>query len=196
MKKKNVILLGILLLVAVTSGIVAVTYSRYMTTANGNSSAKIAKWEIKINGEDVTTTNTFSAGEFTWTRLNDAGSVAEGYIAPGYQGETTIELDATNCMVDMDYEISIDPSGMPEILKGKSQFSIVIGDDTVLDIDGGSLTTYNGDITVDSEDKIVRIPVKIIWENNENNNETDTLIGSTIEEITIPVTVTASQYVA
>ena len=90
MKKKNVILLGILLLVAVTSGIVAVTYSRYMTTANGSSTANIAKWIIRVNGDDIVQHNTFDTNTFTWLKDENVGDVQEDYIAPGVTGLTSI----------------------------------------------------------------------------------------------------------
>lgn len=200
--RKNFVLLGILLLVAVTSGVVAVTYSRYITTAQGNSSATVAAWNITINNDgDVATTNTFTSNDFTWTNNNSAGNVLADHIAPGVTGQTSILLDATNTQVDVEYSITIDTQDLVNNFAGCSQLSITIGtgaDAVTLDFNdnSGDPISYEGNIWLTSADKTVTIPITIAWANENSNNESDTLIGATISSIDIPVSVTVSQVVS
>lgn len=200
--RKNFVLLGILLLVAVTSGVVAVTYSRYITTAQGNSSATVAAWNITINNDgDVATTNTFTSNDFTWRNNNSAGNVLADHIAPGVTGETSILLDATNTQVDVEYSITIDTQDLVNNFAGCSQLSITIGsgpDAVTLDFNdnSGDPISYEGNIWLTSADKTVTIPITIDWANENSNNESDTLIGATISSIDIPVSVTVSQVVS
>ena len=200
--RKNFVLLGILLLVAVTSGVVAVTYSRYITTAQGNASATVAAWNITINNDgDVATTNTFTSNDFTWRNNNSAGNVLADHIAPGVTGETSILLDATNTQVDVEYSITIDTQDLVNNFAGCSQLSITIGsgpDAVTLDFNdnSGDPISYEGNIWLTSADKTVTIPITIDWANENSNNESDTLIGATISSIDIPVSVTVSQVVS
>ena len=205
-KRKNFILLGILLLVAVTSGVVAVTYSRYITSATGSSSATVAAWKISINGQNMgSSSNTFDSGDFIWTNNNAGGAVLADHIAPGVTGSTNIVLDATNTQVDVEYDITIDPTDLMVTFEGMSQIRVVIGttDEVAgtvaqtIDFTSGVTDpiTYSGSIKLSDVNKQVTVPVQIIWDNSESANADDTYIGSTIETIAIPVSVTVSQFV-
>ena len=209
MKKKNVILLGILLLVAVTSGIVAVTYSRYMTTANGSSTANIAKWIIRVNGDDIVQHNTFDTNTFTWLKDENVGDVQEDYIAPGVTGVTSIVLDASEAMVDVEYTISVDQSALAAF-RDYDQLQILIGEEgEEVNLLQNGVSAYTGTIlraeTLAAEDVnpedpsigTVTIPVKIVWNYYDDvaHNTSDSTLGNTIDEISLPVTVVAKQLV-
>lgn len=201
-KRKNFVLLGILLLVAVTSGVVAVTYSRYITTATGNSSATVAAWLITINNDDdVTTTNTFTSNDFTWTNNNAAGNVAADHIAPGVSGVSSIVLDASNAQVDVEYSITIDTSDLVDTFYNCEQLSVTIGSgQDAVEVDftdnSGDPITYEGNIWLTAANRSVSIPITIAWANENQYNESDTYIGANISSIDIPVSVTVSQVVS
>ena len=200
--RKNFVLLGILLLVAVTSGVVAVTYSRYITTATGSSSATVAAWNITINNDgDVATTNTFTSNDFTWVNNNSAGNVLADHIAPGVTGYSSIVLDATNTQVDVEYSITIDTQDLVNDFAGCDQLTITIGtgqNAVTVDFDdtSGDPISYEGNIWLTSANKSVSIPITIAWANENQYNDSDTLIGATISSIDIPVSVTVSQVVS
>ncbi|MBQ8131184.1 MAG: hypothetical protein IJ193_01690 [Bacilli bacterium] len=200
-KRKNFVLLGILLLVAVTSGVVAVTYSRYITIAEGNSSATVAAWRISINGNStVADTHTFTSNDFTWVNNNSGGNVLGDHIAPGVTGNTTIQLDATNTQVDVEYSITIDTADLVNTFQGYSQLSVVIGSGqsaVTVDFDTatGDPVSYTGNIWLTDAVKTVSIPVSIVWANEASHDEDDTYIGANIDTISIPVSVEVSQYV-
>lgn len=205
-KRKNFILLGILLLVAVTSGVVAVTYSRYITSVSGSSSATVAAWKISINGQNMgSSATTFESGDFTWTNNNAGGAVLADHIAPGVTGSTNIVLDATNTQVDVEYDITIDPTDLMTTFEDMSQIRVVIGktDEAAgttaqtIDFTSGVADpiTYSGNIFLTDVNRQVTVPVQIIWDNTDSANADDTYIGSSIDTISIPVSVTVSQFV-
>lgn len=195
MKKKNVLLLGIFLLVAVTSGIVAVTYSRYLTEANGKSSAQIARWHILVNKEEVTQTKEFTIDDFTWEYKNTSGAVLENHIAPGVKGSTEIELDVTQTDVTLNYAISIDTTTLATTFGKYPQLVVRVGGEAVDLTTGSVIEGYTDviDVTAENANKVVTVPIEIEWLNSEENNELDTEIGSTLETIEIPIKVTVSQ---
>ena len=201
-KRKNFVLLGILLLVAVTSGVVAVTYSRYITTATGNSSATVASWIIRINNDgDVAETNTFTTDDVTWTNNNAAGNVLADHIAPGVSGQSSIVLDASDAQVDVEYSITIDTSDLVNDFYNCEQLSVTIGSgQDAVEVDftdnSGDPITHEGNIWLTSANRSVTIPITIAWANENQYNESDTLIGATISSIDIPVSVTVSQVVS
>lgn len=184
-KKKNVFILVILLLLVVTS-VVAVTYSRYISSATGTATAKVATWAVNVNETDIVSTKTFSLdGSYvTWSNSN---KIADGYIAPGRSGIMKIKLNTAGSKVAVKYTISVDTSAIDEYSQIK-----------VAKVNGVVLTngTYTNTIALADVDKELEIPIEIVWENADSNNESDTTIGSSVPSFSIPVTVTVEQDVA
>lgn len=181
--KKTALLLVVVLLVALTTAIVGFTYSRYLSSATGTSTAKVAKWAVKVNDTDIIQNKTFTLDSkyITW---NSSDKVANGYIAPGSTGTMKIKLDTTGSQVAVKYTISVDATALDKY----SQIKITT-------INGAPVTdnTYTGTIALADVDTPVEIPIVITWENNDATNESDTTIGSTIEELEIPINVTVEQ---
>lgn len=188
-KRSTLILVAVLLLLGGIGTLGFYTFSRYTSTATGSDTAKVAPWVVKVNGDDIVLNNTFTSNDITWS---ESEYISDGYIAPSRTGEFGIVIDPSGSKVAMEYSVVIDESAMANY----SQINI-----TGVKVGGTALTedangAYTGIITLEEVEANTTksLTVSIEWTNSEANNESDTTIGSTIDEIQIPVTVTVSQY--
>ena len=182
--KKIIILVVILLLLALTSGIVATTYARYVSRATGTGDAKVATWAVQVNETNIVQNSTFAL-DSSFVTWSDSEYIADGYIAPSRTGTFKIKLDTTGSKVAVNYTIQIDTSS----LDSYDQIQITKVNNQPLSGD-----SYSGIISLDDVDTPIEIPVEISWTNSEANNTSDTSIGSTVDTLSIPVTVTVEQY--
>ena len=120
------------------------TFSRYTTTAEGETSVNIANWQISINGVDLTQNAT----------LNDKidlvyGNQHNGMILPGETGYFDIILDPTGTEVSVEYEIVIDLSNMPQnmILTG---YTLNVGE--MMNVPNNN--TFTGEIRLSNQSQL------------------------------------------
>lgn len=173
--KKEFGLLFILLIIAITTGIVAVTYSRFFSSASNSDSVKVAKWLVKVNGKDVTSSShTFTFDELVFDK-ND--NVEEGMFAPGVSATLPITIDTSESGVAVDYEITIDDEYVP-INKAIVLKNIPITGTIPL---GGNI------VVIDD--------LKLVWEDIEGNDEEDTNFSINTDDIKIPVKIKLSQHI-
>ena len=190
MKKRSGISVLAILLVLFTCSFVFYTYSRYSSSSNDSSTAKVAPWKVSVNGTDIVKNKTFTTNDITWSSNKN---IADGYIAPGRSGNFNIELDPTGSKVDMDYSIKIDSTAINN--SNIEVTSVKINGTELTGVDG----VYTGTLTlaeVTSGTK-VNANVTITWtdKNTDSANIEDTNTGSDANDISIPVTVTATQSV-
>lgn len=190
-KRKWLRTLFIFLLVIGATAFVTYTYSKYTSTAIGTDTAPVAPWVVKVNDTDITATNIYTANEISWSGYDSY--VTEGYIAPGKRGIFDIIIDPTGSKVAIEYTIDI----ASELRKQYPQLSL----QRVMNYNGGTYYSANPDGTYSGTISLsdvqagtkTRIYVELLWLPS-SNNDSDTEIGKTIEELEIPVTVTATQY--
>ena len=188
-KRKSVLLVIALLLVVVTGGVTMLTYSRYLSTASGTSTAKVAPWVIKVNGTDIVAENSFTFKNIIWSTNQ---YISDGYIAPSRTGTFDLEIDPSDSKVAVQYKVKIDTTNIdsyPQITVKE----VKVGDTTLNAESDGTYTKVIDLSAVESGTKD-KVTVTIEWVNADTNNDSDTNIGSTVEDLSIPVTVTASQY--
>ena len=116
-KKRVILIIALLSLLYCISSIVT-TYSKYVSKATGEFIANIAKWDIKVNDEQITT-NSLHTVEITPTFAGNE-NLKEGVIAPTAVGYFDIIIDATNVDVSFNYEITISENAEIPDLKIKS----------------------------------------------------------------------------
>lgn len=90
MKKNRMMRLASVLLVCVmlTTSVISGTFAKYVTTAEGSDSARVAKWGITmLNTDDIFKANY----EDTVVAANGTDKI----VAPGTTGSTTYEVDGT-----------------------------------------------------------------------------------------------------
>ena len=99
-------LLVIILIVLMAIFLIQVTYAKYKKYAQGLVDNDIAKWNIKVNSEDIRNKTTLTS-QIAPVFEGDAYTKS-GVIAPGTSGYFDVVIDATNSDVSFDYEIEVD----------------------------------------------------------------------------------------
>lgn len=154
-----------------------------------NVESNIAKWTILINKTNIQNSN-----KFTIDTINIEGenNVQEGKLAPGTKGYFDIEIDTNDTSTSIIYNVTFD------FTKLSDSFSITkIEETTSGNLIKTSPDTYTKVITLEEiqNHQTNNIRVELTWENKEENNQKDSIIGLTKDStITIPVTVTIMQY--
>lgn len=172
---KGLLVIAILLLVMTIS---ISSLAAYKSSAKGTSGAKVAKWSVKVNDNDIVTTDSFTFGEedITW---DENENIKEGKIAPGASGKIEFEIDATESEVPVDYVIEVDEEAI-----GNDNISVEVSEKE------GTI-----DYSKTSSEMKKTVTIEIIWDAlnvDATNNKDLEIAGETIE---IPVKVTATQKV-
>lgn len=209
-KVKILIVLTFLFLIVVVG---SYSYSKYRSEITGSASAELAKWNITVNGCNIVTPDesdsscfeskvdegtgtvtiikNFNHTEFSY----DSGgnnNVVDNKIAPGSTGQFIIRIKPNDTEVSIKYTITSsindDDSSLKYYIKGPSDSERI-----PMPTDG-----YVGYINYDegntSYEEVITFYVD--WENNEDNNEEDTFIGtkSADPKLDIPVQIAFEQY--
>lgn len=149
----------------------------------------IARWNVVINGSDIKYNDTFVVDK---VNLIDNDNVLSGKIAPGSLGYFDIVIDPSGSDTSIRYDVTFDFSSLNSNIVVSSIEEVYSGNLIRTDVN-----TYSKVITLDDINNnisnIVRVYIK--WDNNEDNNDSDSSVGSTLNNyISIPITVSASQY--
>ena len=189
MKRKNdLAFLGIFILVVGISVVYLfqTSYAKYRRVAKTELEATIAKWNLKVNTQDISTETTL---EHTLTPTLVANQyVKDGTIAPGSTGYFDIEIDATN--VDVDFTYTID--GVPDTNTPLEDLKF-----TKYTVNGGSDIEYNpttkitGNITKNTASTAIRVYFE--WDDSATNimdNKDDTEYTQNDDHRTTKVNVT------
>lgn len=99
------------------------TFAKYTSSATGTDSATVAKWDIRVNGANITTSDTFTFDLFNTvndTKDNNAETdmAPNGgtIIAPGTTGKFTIKLQnlsEVNAEYSTEYTVTSNVSSIP-----------------------------------------------------------------------------------
>ena len=162
------------------------TYALFESNKNYEVTKDIAKWIIKVNGNDVTKTDSFVVEQINY---DDSEYVIKGKSAPSLKGYFDIVIDAKEAEVSSLYNIVFDFTNLSSSLK-ISSIEELNGNNLLL----SNIDTYSGVILLSDDNKIHTIRVTLFWENNEDNNEQDSLIGTENKVINIPISVNILQY--
>ena len=174
MKKTDkviIILVAVLIMLFITSK----SLSRLESNVTGAATVPLAKWNILINNNELTSLSSadIRINNITWTGTTHASA---GTVAPGSAGTINLVVDPTNTEVAFKYTIS-------DIDKSIDDSYIL----TITDIrdSNGSLVktsaySYTGVFTLaeikNGDTKTIEIDVE--WINDESNNQSDTLVGT------------------
>ena len=185
------------------------TYSKYTNDSSARIEQDIAVWKIKINDEDITSLTgepvEFEITNFEW---DESVHVKEGKVAPGMKGEFELIIDPTDTDTSIKYSIVIDDSKFTEANDINLKIKSITVDGETYSYTSEENETGDGTqieiaivkplSEIQSNDANVRkdtILVKVEWENNEDNNEKDSEIGSIPDNvIRLPISVDVIQY--
>lgn len=197
MKSKVKILLVIISL-SLTLGLMSNTYSRYVADTTSDLNMQFAPWKILVNESDILNEKDTS---IALTPIMDENiNIADNMIAPTSKGYFDIEIDPTNTATAFNYEISLNilNENIPDILINKYAIldsNYQEGDEVQSKIINDSIVS--GEVSL--EDNIIKpftIRVYFEWydgEDNLMNDEADTLIANTEENLQIEANIKFTQ---
>lgn len=150
--------------------------AKYRKQTSAEVNANIAKWNIKVNKEDINNKITLTNKIIPIIEQNEF--VKEGVIAPGTTGYCDIIIDATQVDVDFKYQLS---SSIPaeSNIKDLKVTDYIINpnstNQTKIPYDDSKLLT--GSITKNTTNNIIRLYIKWEEENGTMNNQQDTEVA-------------------
>ena len=204
-KTKRGIILAVMMVCIIA--LIAGTYARYTSSGTANATVTLAKWHVKLNGTDISST---SHSENVTLTFDNNVNVADGRLAPGRTATFQIELDPAGSEVAIDYAFDVDTTEIASGLETGStsqikisnvKYTIGTGSEQTATIDSstGLYTIAQGLASVTSDEKVVVI-VTVAWDNdNDGHNASDTAEGvashTSTKVLTIPVTISAKQHI-
>lgn len=187
---KKALLIASTFLLIFTGIQITKSFGLFESIINGDADINIAKWHIKVNNYNLNdTNNVFYVDNITYTNNEN---VSTNRFAPGVTGSFILEIDPTDTEVSFKYECTIDLSD--------SQYS-QIRIDSIEGINGTNLTVEDNvysrifSLSEIKENKKDNIKVTFTWINDEENNDSDSELGSSDGNFEIPVNIKFSQYV-
>ena len=179
--KKFLAIALLLLLVAVSFG----SYAIYKSSASGTTTVSTANWVIKVNTQDIVTSDTFtfSASDVDWSGATH--SKVSGKIAPGDSGTITVLLDATGSEVDVDYTISLG-----------TVTSTGTGSNNNFSVAAAVPTDLSGTIDYNASSMHKSVTFNVVWTAQDNDTANTADVNWANATITVPVTVTAQQHIS
>lgn len=166
------------------------TFAKYTSSATGTDNANVAKWDIRVNGSEIATSDTFTFDLFQTITDSDLTSAetdiapADGsIIAPGTSGKFSIaiqNLSQVNATYSIDYTVT-NTGNIPV------EFS-TNGTDWQTDINELDVTNVAIGLGTDTT-----VTVQWRWV-FDGNDTTDTALGSAATAtLTVAAAVTATQ---
>ena len=186
----KIFILIILIVILLIAYKIIDTYAVFQNEIQGNVKCTNGKWNISINGKDIT--NGIDK-DFVVNNINISQDnyVKPGKIAPGLNGNFGIEINPQNTDVSLRYDIKITNSGnnikitdIKEVKEGNTLIK------TAPD-------TYTGIIPLEKIKTGItnEIQISIGWTNDEANNIEDTKLGKNpTHNYEIPISVHLEQY--
>ena len=156
--------------------IITVTIARYESNSTVNSKIQIAKWNISINGEKISTNQSIISTQMPITKdtlpTNDV-------IRNGDTGYFDIEINPTGTEVSIDYEINLSFINLPSTNSSHMKFEYY-------SLDGGTTKSVLSNNTITGTanlNNLNTITYRIYWKWTGNvsiNNSSDYAINANV----------------
>lgn len=170
--KKYIIISLLLAMIIIVGGFTYYTYAKYISSINSDAEASLARWNISVNNQDISTGSQFS--NVITPVFTGNSNIAPNVIAPTAEGYFDIVLDVTNTDVSLRYEITTsdnDDSAVTDLII--SGYSIDGGQrQNVVNNGENSGLMITGTIAYNSQDKDVSIRVYLKWNDDSTNGAT------------------------
>lgn len=188
--KKTLLTIAFLFLVILSYQVLN-SYGIFESNTSTDISSNLAKWQILINGNDITDSmNTFNVGTVNWETNS---GVSQGKAAPGLSAYFEILINPSGTEVAIEYEIFLDFLN----LNNESIKLISIKDKSNNSLTEIDTNRYKGVIGLNDilQGNIEKIRVDIIWENDDSNSDIDSsYVGQTNPMLDVPISIRLSQY--
>lgn len=206
MRKNRLFILGIftVMVALVSLSLVSGTWAKYTSTTSGSDTAKVAKWEWVLNGEDPVATATGIVDVFSTVYdtdgTTDETDVDGNLIAPGTSGSFQFEL-TNKSQVTGAYAIVLEETNTSNV---PLQYSLNGTDwyDSIAELNAANATELANTLAIGALEKVVTVSWRWVFDNEESGdghdgqtNGTDTTLGAwtTQPEVKINYTITLVQ---
>ena len=161
---KNYIIIILILIIITISGILYYTYAKYITSISSDTEISVARWNITVNNENITTGSNFS--NIITPVFPGNNNIAPDVIAPTAEGYFDIILDVSNTDVSLRYTITTSPnqdSAVSDLII--SGYSVNNGERQ----DPIGTFVIEDTIPYDSQNKQQTIRIFLKWNDDANN---------------------------
>lgn len=190
---KNILRIGAFLFLLILVYTIVDSYGIFKSNIGSNVQANLAKWQILVNGSDVSgETTEFNLNDVNWT--SNTG-VVPGKAAPGLSAYFEILIDPTGSEVAIEYEIELD---FLALNNENIYLTSIKNIDSNLPLTEIELNKYSGIISLNNvlSGTIEKIRVDFTWEHNDSNNEADSVyVNQENPELQYPISVRLLQYI-
>ena len=155
--------------------IIVSVFSKYSYSTNRE---EVAQVNVKLSGDTKETTSKDT--EEIVFKVQDNPNVAKGKIAPGTTAIAKMEVDLTEIDFAVDFKMNADTSKLPEGFKLTAQ------------IDGENYQMGEEKV-FDKVNEKKTITLTLTWE--DNNSNLQTMIGTQISDIHIPINWTINEII-
>ena len=182
---KNIIILTLLFLFFIgLFFIYQYTYAKYKRNIEGDVTMNVAKWQIKVNNEDISN-QTVLHNSITPT-FPGTQYIESGVLAPGASGYFDIEIDPNDTDVAFDYQMTISSSTGYNDIKLEGYTINPTVNNTKTSIGNGVIT---GSFAIGDPAETIRVYVTWYDESdNQMDNSTDTYAVKTNNTLSYDLT--------
>lgn len=196
-KNKNIIIFLVLLSMCVIAILVykiISIYAVFHSNVGAKAEFRNGAWNIDVNGKKITTgvQTDFTIDQIT---VAEDQHTMPGKISPGLSGNFKIVINPKDTNVSIRYDITLNQD---ELKSSNVKISSVEEKNNGAKLIKTAENEYTGIITLQNIQKniIHEIEMNVEWLDDEQNNESDTLLGTNKDkrQFEIPVTFHATQY--
>ena len=160
------------------------TYAKYISSASGNATMSIARWNILVNDTDIKNNSNFTN---TITPIfGENENVANNVIAPTSTGYFDIVLDGANADVSFNYTINLEVDETSDVSDLVIEKYTIGSDTTEYTYDG----TISKNIILTDINKTISYRFYVTWNDNETasmDNVSDTLAAGGEAKIAVSI---------
>lgn len=157
------------------------TFSKYVSSADGDLNVSFAKWQILVNNLDISDA---SNSEILFVPVIDSNNeVDENSVAPSSSGYFDIAIDPSNVALSFNYNItfSIENDDIPDLMI--SEYAILPVDDSPIEKISLDSNIIEKDMIYDPENPFKPFTIRLFFKWYEGENElmddlADTEIGT------------------
>lgn len=190
--KKNFQLIAFLFLIIIIY-IFVDSYGIFESNIESNVKANLAKWQLLVNGSNVTGENSsFTINNVNWT--SNSG-VVPGKAAPGLSAYFEILIDPTDSEVAIEYELTLDFLALNNSAIYLTEIKNMDTNSSLTEVE---LNKYSGVIPLNKvlSGNLERIRVNFVWDNKEDNSSADSVyVNQPESKLEFPITLKLLQYI-
>ena len=160
------------------------TYAKYVSSASGNATMSIARWNILVNDTDIKNNSNFTN---TITPVFEGNeNIANNVVAPTSTGYFDIVLDGANADVSFNYAINLEVDETSDVSDLVIEKYTIGSDPTEYTYDG----TISNNIILTDINKTISYRFYVTWNDSETasmDNVGDTLAAGGKAKIAVSI---------